>query len=141
MGHRYYDPTLGRFTQPDPSGQEKKNPYLYANGDPINNTDLNGLLSLGGIFDAAGWAGMVGAALTGDTGEVRAQAAGLITSAGVFGLCEGGAALISAPAGGSLAVPACHSVEPSLRLQERVSRTATSSTHSNSAVRCPLAVA
>ncbi len=21
MGHRYYDPTLGRFTQPDPSGQ------------------------------------------------------------------------------------------------------------------------
>ncbi|MFG2322322.1 RHS repeat-associated core domain-containing protein [Streptomyces sp. NPDC048568] len=27
MGHRYYDPTLGRFTQPDPSGQEK-NPYL-----------------------------------------------------------------------------------------------------------------
>ncbi|MEJ1200443.1 RHS repeat-associated core domain-containing protein [Streptomyces sp. CCNWLW238] len=22
MGHRYYDPTLGRFTQPDPSGQE-----------------------------------------------------------------------------------------------------------------------
>ncbi|WP_348273536.1 RHS repeat-associated core domain-containing protein [Streptomyces sp. B146] len=48
MGHRYYDPTLGRFTQPEPSGQEKKNPYLYANGDPINNTDLNGLLSLGG---------------------------------------------------------------------------------------------
>ncbi|MGA5605797.1 RHS repeat-associated core domain-containing protein [Streptomyces griseoincarnatus] len=27
MGHRYYDPTLGRFTQPDPSGQET-NPYL-----------------------------------------------------------------------------------------------------------------
>ncbi len=105
MGHRYYDPTLGRFTQPDPSGQEK-NPYLYANGDPINNTDPTGLLSLGGIFDAAGWAGIVGGALTGDTSEVRAQAAGLIASAGVFGLCEGGAALISAPAGGSLAVPA-----------------------------------
>ncbi|CAL9651587.1 RHS repeat-associated core domain-containing protein [Streptomyces sp. enrichment culture] len=27
MGHRYYDPTLGRFTQPDPSGQET-NAYL-----------------------------------------------------------------------------------------------------------------
>ncbi|GGX36568.1 hypothetical protein GCM10010383_78380 [Streptomyces lomondensis] len=24
MGHRYYDPTLGRFTQPDPSGQENR---------------------------------------------------------------------------------------------------------------------
>ncbi|GAA5207681.1 hypothetical protein GCM10023323_24190 [Streptomyces thinghirensis] len=42
MGHRYYDPTLGRFTQPDPSGQET-NPYLYAGGDPINNTDPSGL--------------------------------------------------------------------------------------------------
>ncbi|MEU5756833.1 RHS repeat-associated core domain-containing protein [Streptomyces sp. NPDC047829] len=38
MGHRYYDPTLGRFTQPGPSGQEE-NPYLYAGGDPINNSD------------------------------------------------------------------------------------------------------
>ncbi|MFF8571887.1 RHS repeat-associated core domain-containing protein [Streptomyces sp. NPDC015140] len=37
MGHRYYDPTLGRFQRPAPSGQEK-NPYPYANGDPINNT-------------------------------------------------------------------------------------------------------
>ncbi|KOG76229.1 MULTISPECIES: RHS repeat-associated core domain-containing protein, partial [Streptomyces] len=26
---RYYDPNIGRFTTPDPSGQEK-NPYLYA---------------------------------------------------------------------------------------------------------------
>ncbi|WP_254882413.1 RHS repeat-associated core domain-containing protein [Streptomyces sp. NA03103] len=42
MGHRYYAPTLGRFTQPDSSGQEK-NAYLYAGGDPINNTDPSGL--------------------------------------------------------------------------------------------------
>ncbi|MFI6210298.1 RHS repeat-associated core domain-containing protein, partial [Streptomyces sp. NPDC051041] len=42
MGHRYYDPQLGRFTQPDPSGQET-NPYLYAAGDPLNNTDPSGL--------------------------------------------------------------------------------------------------
>ncbi|MFE2267219.1 RHS repeat-associated core domain-containing protein [Streptomyces griseosporeus] len=41
MGARYYDPTLGRFTQPDPSGQES-NPYLYAAGDPINRTDPSG---------------------------------------------------------------------------------------------------
>ncbi|MGW7337317.1 RHS repeat-associated core domain-containing protein [Streptomyces sp. NPDC054808] len=49
MGHRYYDPTLGRFTQPDPSGQET-NPYLYAGGDPINQTDPGGL----GLMDALG---------------------------------------------------------------------------------------
>ncbi|GGT41638.1 RHS repeat-associated core domain-containing protein [Streptomyces althioticus] len=52
MGHRYYDPTLGRFTQPDPSGQET-NPYLYADGDPVNKTDPTGL----GALD---WLGMAG---------------------------------------------------------------------------------
>ncbi|MFJ9621959.1 RHS repeat-associated core domain-containing protein [Streptomyces sp. NPDC101181] len=41
---RYYDPNIGRFTTPDPSGQEK-NPYLYAAGDPVNRIDLTGLLS------------------------------------------------------------------------------------------------
>jgi RHS repeat-associated protein len=42
---RYYDPRIGRFTSPDPSGQEK-NPYLYAAGDPANRIDPNGTLSL-----------------------------------------------------------------------------------------------
>jgi RHS repeat-associated protein len=42
LGFRYYDATLGRFTQPDPSGQEQ-NPYLYAAADPINATDSAGL--------------------------------------------------------------------------------------------------
>ncbi|WP_008406600.1 RHS repeat-associated core domain-containing protein [Streptomyces sp. SM8] len=40
---RYYDPNIGRFTSPDPSGQEK-NPYLYAAGDPVNEIDPTGLL-------------------------------------------------------------------------------------------------
>jgi RHS repeat-associated protein len=52
MGHRYYDPQLGRFTQPDPSGQET-NLYLYAGGDPINNIDPSGL----GWLDTLGHAG------------------------------------------------------------------------------------
>ncbi|MFB6752527.1 RHS repeat-associated core domain-containing protein [Streptomyces sp. NPDC056353] len=42
MGHRYYDPTLGRFTQPDPSGQET-NPYLYAGVTPSTRPILAGL--------------------------------------------------------------------------------------------------
>ncbi|MFE5141325.1 RHS repeat-associated core domain-containing protein [Streptomyces fagopyri] len=41
---RYYDANIGRFTQPDPSGQEQ-NPYLYAEGDPVNRIDPAGLFS------------------------------------------------------------------------------------------------
>nr|WP_051096291.1 RHS repeat-associated core domain-containing protein [Streptomyces sulphureus] len=44
MAARYYDTRTGRYTQPDPSGQET-NPYLYAAGDPVNNTDPTGLYS------------------------------------------------------------------------------------------------
>ncbi|RAJ32822.1 RHS repeat-associated protein [Kitasatospora sp. SolWspMP-SS2h] len=46
MGARSYDPALGRFTQPDPSGRET-NPYAYTAGDPVNHTDPNGLSSAG----------------------------------------------------------------------------------------------
>ncbi|WP_369211725.1 RHS repeat-associated core domain-containing protein [Streptomyces flavofungini] len=41
---RYYDPNIGRFTSPDPSGQEQ-NPYLYAEGDPVNRIDPSGLIT------------------------------------------------------------------------------------------------
>ncbi|MFE3688700.1 RHS repeat-associated core domain-containing protein [Streptomyces sp. NPDC059095] len=56
FGARYYDPNIGRFTQPDPSGQEK-NPYLYAEGDPVNRIDPRGTLSLGSVMDKVGEAG------------------------------------------------------------------------------------
>ncbi|CAM5562759.1 hypothetical protein SCALM49S_09159 [Streptomyces californicus] len=49
MGARYYDPDLGRFTQPDPSGQEA-NPYLYA-ASLVNRTDPTGLFSFSDILD------------------------------------------------------------------------------------------
>jgi RHS repeat-associated protein len=39
MGERYYDPTVGRFTQTDPLGGG----YTYASGDPANLTDPSGL--------------------------------------------------------------------------------------------------
>ncbi|AZM56163.1 Wall-associated protein [Streptomyces sp. WAC 01529] len=41
---RYYDPNIGRFNSPDPSGQEQ-NPYLYAEGDPVNRIDPSGLIT------------------------------------------------------------------------------------------------
>lgn len=47
IGERYYDPTLGRFTQPDPihNPLDPKlwNPYTYVGNDPINYTDPSGL--------------------------------------------------------------------------------------------------
>jgi RHS repeat-associated protein len=58
LGARSYDPSLGRFTQPHPSGQEN-NPYLYAGGDPVNSVDPYGTFSWG---TALKWTG-VGLAL------------------------------------------------------------------------------
>ncbi|MEG8281223.1 RHS repeat-associated core domain-containing protein, partial [Streptomyces sp. AHA2] len=49
---RYYDANIGRFTQPDPSGQEK-NPYLYAEGDPVNRIDPSGLAWYSGVVNFA----------------------------------------------------------------------------------------
>ncbi|MFJ9602610.1 RHS repeat-associated core domain-containing protein [Streptomyces althioticus] len=68
MGHRYYDPTLGRFTQPDPSGQET-NPYLYAAGDPINHTDPSGLSSWSVGLDACFWVCLGGGYSKDDSGN------------------------------------------------------------------------
>ncbi|RZD62156.1 hypothetical protein C0Q58_17075 [Streptomyces albidoflavus] len=57
------DPTTGPATrppelprradhQPDPSGQEK-NPYLHAEGDPVNRIDPIGPLPMGDVVGAA----------------------------------------------------------------------------------------
>ena len=40
LGIRYYDPTLGRFTQPDPTGQDPH--YTYARNSPCNFVDSTG---------------------------------------------------------------------------------------------------
>ena len=42
--HRYYDPQVGRYTQPDPIGVEGGvNPYSYVDGSPLGLTDPSGL--------------------------------------------------------------------------------------------------
>ncbi len=46
MGARYYQPELGRWTQPDPSGQDA-NTYLYVGANPVNFIDPSGLGFLG----------------------------------------------------------------------------------------------
>ncbi|MFJ8187876.1 RHS repeat-associated core domain-containing protein [Streptomyces sp. NPDC096105] len=97
MGHRYYDPSLGRFTQPDPSGQET-NAYLYADGDFVSNADPSGLLdwksfAVGVATTAAvGAAALaVGAACAGTAG-VGCIAAGSVTAGLWGGAAAGGTA-------------------------------------------------
>ena len=43
FGLRYYDPSDGRWTQTDPSGQEQG--YLFAGDDPVNQSDPAGTSS------------------------------------------------------------------------------------------------
>ncbi|MGW0538636.1 RHS repeat-associated core domain-containing protein, partial [Streptomyces sp. NPDC003032] len=99
---RYYDPNIGRFTQPDPSGQEK-NPYLYAEGDPVNRIDPTGLFGISDITETVGSAigGALGVAATAAvcTAVTPACVAG---GAVMAGLGSGsGAAIGSALGGGS----------------------------------------
>ncbi|MFE3633491.1 RHS repeat-associated core domain-containing protein [Streptomyces sp. NPDC059168] len=78
---RYYDANVGRFTQPDPSGQEK-NPYLYAEGDPVNRIDPDGLFGFSDVID-------VGNRVVGDAagclaGVGAASESGVTEAASVF---------------------------------------------------------
>lgn len=45
LGARYYDPALGRFTQPDPllDGDPQNGPYTYARNNPLRLIDPTGL--------------------------------------------------------------------------------------------------
>jgi RHS repeat-associated protein len=50
FGQRYYDPSIARWTQPDPidaTGIQQGNRWIYAGCDPSNQTDPTGLSSLG----------------------------------------------------------------------------------------------
>jgi RHS repeat-associated protein len=67
LGARYYDPTLARFTQPDPSGKEP-NTYNYASCNPVNSTDPSGLFGWGDAWNGlVAAAGVVGDCITGGT--------------------------------------------------------------------------
>ncbi|WLQ45218.1 RHS repeat-associated core domain-containing protein [Streptomyces laculatispora] len=109
---RYYDPNIGRFTTPDPSGQEQ-NPYLYAEGDPVNRIDPNGLLSWG---DGLGIAGDLITGIShlkdGDSTALWGDVLGVVAG-GVAGMACESAVAASAPAtlGGSLGASAgCYAI-------------------------------
>lgn len=88
IGARWYDATLGRWTQQDPAGAEA-NAYAFAGGDPINRADPTGLLS----FELSSCVGVVcgsvgvawddeGVAVNGSVGTGIAAGAELSLSTG-----------------------------------------------------------
>ncbi|GHH55411.1 type IV secretion protein Rhs [Streptomyces candidus] len=98
---RYYDPRIGRFTSPDPSGLEK-NPYLYAKGDPVNLVDPQGTDACDNkVFRLA-----AGPALCGDekTRKIIGKAAGGVAAG------TGGCAAIAAGSGNVPVGVACGAV-------------------------------
>ncbi|MFG2595267.1 RHS repeat-associated core domain-containing protein [Streptomyces sp. NPDC048462] len=89
---RYYDPNIGRFTNPDPSGQEQ-NPYLYAQGDPVNQIDPDGLFGFNSFIEGVGHGLAAGAAGFGFGAGI--VSCGPTVGAGcVAGIASGGAALV-----------------------------------------------
>ena len=81
FGARYYNPTLGRFTQPDPSGQET-NTYLYATGNPITFADPTGLATACGVAVAV-LGGVSAIAAVGAAVATGGIAVGVFTSIGL----------------------------------------------------------
>ncbi len=69
-GNRYYDPTTGRYTQPDPIGlQGGLNRFVYVRNNPVNWVDPRGLQGFGIYYDS----GMVSAAALGEAGDYGEQ--------------------------------------------------------------------
>jgi RHS repeat-associated protein len=86
FGTRYFNPTIGRFTQVDPSGQER-NAYAYANCNPVNATDSTGRdAACGKAFAAYG----LNTVLT-----IATAAAGIFTAPTGIGAVIFGAGLIA----------------------------------------------
>ena len=113
MGARYYDPLLGRFTQPDPVPGGSLNAYEYAGQNPVSNVDPSGQVFgitctrckrvaryvAGGLLIGVGALAIVtgGFHFVGCMAAVSASSRGLLAAAAV-GICVKAAVLIPAGA-------------------------------------------
>jgi len=72
MRARYYDPATGSFTTIDPNLAITDQPYEYAGGDPVNQTDPSGKFTVGICGGAAaGAAVLLGVGISGEVCLVR----------------------------------------------------------------------
>lgn len=83
MGSRTYVPQMGMFLQPDPVTGGSASPYGYADGDPVNNTDLSGNW-VDQYYDAPapGWVGPSLATLAQQSTTGTAQGGAAATAGG-----------------------------------------------------------
>ncbi|GAA1342959.1 RHS repeat-associated core domain-containing protein [Saccharothrix algeriensis] len=96
LGYRVYDSAYARFRSPDPTGQEP-NPYNYAQGDPINNSDPTGAYSWADLGQDIGSHGgqivglAIGGAVCAGTAGVGCLVGGVAAGAmfGSFGAMAG----------------------------------------------------
>ena len=63
---RYYNPTVGRFTEMDPFSGDAQSPqslhkYLYCQAEPVNSIDPSGEFSLAGLTASMGFGSALGA--------------------------------------------------------------------------------
>jgi RHS repeat-associated protein len=98
LGARYYNASMGRFTQKDPSGQQL-NPYQYVGCNPVNGADPDGLDAsdcAGAIFFlvAAGLGVIIGVALLFVPVVQEAEVGVLVGLAGVGAFASGAAGAI-----------------------------------------------
>ena len=113
FGVRYYDPTLGRWTQQDPLGGSLFDPstgnrYAYTNDDPTNLTDPTGKSATGCILDSI--IGVAGLALSGIeyfAAYSAFTAAAVITSSIATGLLVASIGVVIAVAIADYAIQVC----------------------------------
>ena len=94
VGARRYDSSVGRWTQPDPSGQQA-NTYGYATGNPVNYLDPTGkvptapiTVDMTCILDPAQCRDIIQTALGAGSASVRMQVlgAGIVVAAATSGV-------------------------------------------------------
>nr|WP_269204204.1 RHS repeat-associated core domain-containing protein [Motilibacter rhizosphaerae] len=103
LGARYYNPQIGRFTQPDPSGQEA-NTYLYAGGDSVDYTDPSGQSFGDFVRNATAFHDAYNAtvdAFSSDTKKLIADAVGVGTAVAVDTGCNFVLGAAAAPTAGA----------------------------------------
>jgi RHS repeat-associated protein len=75
---RYYDPTTGQFTTPDPAVTATREPYAYSIGNPLNASDPSGLSQTYGGPPGCEWPDLGGSMCPLDTWSGKTQSSQLL---------------------------------------------------------------